>query len=65
MNAATPNCLSVIHSMLGFIALPSALVLAVALLVILRKRRGADSGRHFIDLSPVSGEWLSDYRRSR
>jgi hypothetical protein len=51
--------------MLGSIALLSALVLAVVLLVILRKRRGAASSRHLVDLSPVSGEWLTDYRRSR
>ena len=51
--------------MIGFIALPSLLVLVVAtLLVIARKRRAHDSARTLGDLSPVSGQWLSDYRRS-
>jgi len=51
--------------MIGFIALPSLLVLVVVtLLAIARKRRGRDSARTLSDLSPVSGQWLSDYRRS-
>jgi hypothetical protein len=51
--------------MIGFIALPSFLVLVVtALLVIARKRRGRNSARTLGDLSPVSGQWLADHRRS-
>jgi hypothetical protein len=48
----------------GLIALSSLLALAVAVLVLLKTRRDHDSGRHLKDLSPVSGQWLADYRRS-
>jgi hypothetical protein len=53
--------------MLGSIALPSALGLFLAvslLLVFLRKRPGRASGHYLNDLSPVSGQWLADRRRS-
>jgi hypothetical protein len=51
--------------MIGFIALPSFLVFViVTLLVVARKRRGRYSARTLSDLSPVSGQWLADYRRS-
>ena len=52
------------HPMIGFIALPSFLVLVVLTLLVVRKRRGHDSARTLSDLSPVSGQWLADYRRS-
>jgi hypothetical protein len=64
MNSAKPICSSVVRPMIGLIALASSLVLAVALLVITRKRK-ANSSHHVTDLSPVSGQWLADYRRSR
>jgi hypothetical protein len=51
--------------MIGFIALPSFLVLVVLTLLVARKRRGHDSARTLSDLTPVSGQWLADYRRSR
>jgi hypothetical protein len=63
MNSAKPICSSMVHPMIGFIALASSLVLAVALLIIVRNRN-ADSSRHVTDLSPVSGQWLADHRRS-
>jgi hypothetical protein len=50
--------------MIGFIALPSFLVLVVLTLLVVRKRRGHDSARTLSDLSPVSGQWLADHRRS-
>jgi hypothetical protein len=51
--------------MLGFIALPAALavVVFVTVFVILRKRR-RQSWRNLNDLSPVSGQWLAERRRS-
>jgi len=51
--------------MLGFIALPAALVIVLlaAVSVVLRKRR-RQSWRNLSDLSPVSGQWLAERRRT-
>jgi hypothetical protein len=51
--------------MLGSIALLVLFALAVAgAFVQYRGRHGRDSWRFLRDLSPVSGPWLADYRRS-
>jgi len=41
-----------------------ALVVTSYALVPYRGRRGRDPWRLLRDLSPVSGQWLADYRRS-
>jgi hypothetical protein len=64
VNRVNPLSSSVADPMIGFIALPSVLVfIVVTFLVIARKRRGHNSARTLSDLSPVSGQWLADYRR--
>ena len=52
--------------MSDFIALPIlfALVVTCYALVRYRGRRGRNTWRLLRDLSPVSGQWLADYRRS-
>jgi DMSO/TMAO reductase YedYZ heme-binding membrane subunit len=51
--------------MLGFIALPVLLVLVIASFAIYRRARTGREPWHFLrDLSPVSGQWLADYRRA-
>jgi hypothetical protein len=52
--------------MLGPIAL-SVIALMIAILVVfyLRMRRAGRSWHLLSDLSPVSSQWLADYRRSR
>jgi hypothetical protein len=51
--------------MLDFIALPVLLPVTLAGFAFLRSRRRAGhEALHFLrDLSPVSGQWLADYRR--
>jgi hypothetical protein len=50
--------------MLGFIALPALPALALAVLVIVKRRSRRNAGRYLNDVGPVSGEWLADHRRS-
>jgi hypothetical protein len=51
--------------MLGTIAVPFAVVLVIAGLSAIRRRRKSRlrTWQHLYDLSPVSGQWLSDRRR--
>jgi hypothetical protein len=50
--------------MLGVIAVPSVIVVFVVGLFLAVRKRPRNPGRHVSDLSPVSGQWLADYRRS-
>jgi hypothetical protein len=50
--------------MLGSIALSALLALAIALFGLIQRRRRAGQSWHLLrDLSPVSSQWLADYRR--
>jgi len=42
-----------------------ALMLAILIVVYFRSRRAGRSWHLLRDLSPVSSQWLADYRRSR
>jgi hypothetical protein len=51
--------------MLGFIALPVLVALVIAGFAIFRHARTGREPWHFLrDLSPVSGQWLADHRRT-
>ena len=64
-----PSTLYLRSPMFGSIAVPVlvllALVVAAYALVRHHRRRSRDQWRALRDLNPVSGQWLSDYRRSR
>jgi len=51
--------------MLGLVTIPLSLVFVVAGLAFVRRRRKNRllTWEHLYDLSPVSGQWLSDRRR--